>query len=129
MDKNKVCVIGLGYIGLPTAAILANNGFKVTGVDIQKSVVECINKGEIHIVEPDLELHVKSAVEEKNLMASLHPSKADIFIIAVPTPFHDNYSPNINYIIDATKSIAPFLEKDNLAVSYTHLTLPTILLV
>jgi len=116
MDKNKVCVIGLGYIGLPTAAILANNGFKVTGVDIQKSVVECINKGEIHIVEPDLELHVKSAVEEKNLMASLYPSKADIFIIAVPTPFHDNYAPNINYIIDATKSIAPFLEKDNLVI-------------
>lgn len=116
MDKNKVCVIGLGYIGLPTAAILANNQFTVTGVDIQKNVVETINRGEIHIVEPDLEHQVKKAIKNKKLVASTTPSFADIFIIAVPTPFKENHVPDISYVIDATKQLAPFLQKGNIVI-------------
>ena len=116
MDKNKVCVIGLGYIGLPTAAILANSQFTVTGVDIQKNVVDTINRGEIHIVEPDLEHQVKKAIQNKKLVASTTPSFADIFIIAVPTPFKDNHVPDISYVIDATKQLAPFLQKGNIVI-------------
>lgn len=116
MDKNKVCVIGLGYIGLPTAAILANNQFTVTGVDIQKNVVDTINRGEIHIVEPDLEHQVKKAIQNKKLVASTTPSFADIFIIAVPTPFKENHVPDISYVIDATKQLAPFLQKGNIVI-------------
>ena len=111
MDKNKVCIIGLGYIGLPTAALLANRGFNVHGVDVKKSIIDTINNGDIHIVEPDLDEYVKKAVESGHLKASLQPVGSDVFIIAVPTPFHDGYIPNIDYIIDATKKIAPFIEE------------------
>lgn len=116
MFKNKVCILGLGYIGLPTASVLANRGYMVYGVDINKNVVDTINRGDIHIVEPDLDTFVKSAVGSGNLKAFDTPKKADIFIIAVPTPFHDGYIPNIDYVVDAAKSIAPCLEKDNLVI-------------
>tara|TARA_Y100001968_G_scaffold198338_1_gene181906 strand:- start:2340 stop:3530 length:1191 start_codon:yes stop_codon:yes gene_type:complete len=116
MDKKKICVIGLGYIGLPTAALLANKGFQVEGIDIDQSIIDTVNSGNIHIVEPDLENYVEKAVKEKCLHASLTPSKSDIFIIAVPTPFHDGYMPNIDYIISATKMIAPFLKKNNIVI-------------
>ena len=116
MDKRKICVIGLGYIGLPTAALLANKGFQVEGVDIKESIIETINNGDIHIVEPGLDKYVKKAVENNHLHASRTPSNADIFIIAVPTPFHEGYVPNIDYIIAATKMIAPFLKENNIVI-------------
>ena len=106
MDKRKICVIGLGYIGLPTAALLAN----------KESIIETINNGDIHIVEPGLDKYVKKAVENNHLHASRTPSNADIFIIAVPTPFHEGYVPNIDYIIAATKMIAPFLKENNIVI-------------
>tara|TARA_B100000427_G_scaffold269368_1_gene235659 strand:+ start:4806 stop:5996 length:1191 start_codon:yes stop_codon:yes gene_type:complete len=116
MDKKKICVIGLGYIGLPTAALLANRGFKVCGVDIKESIISTVNNGNIHIVEPDLENYVKKAVKDGNLKANLNPSNADIFIIAVPTPFHKGYIPNIDYIINATRTIAPVIKDNNIVI-------------
>ncbi len=116
----KVCVIGLGYIGLPTAALLANRGYDVHGVDIQKHVVDTINKGKIHIVEPDLDTFVQAAVKSGKLKADIKPAEADVFIIAVPTPFHksgyDIPTPNIDYVISATKSIAPYVKEGNLVI-------------
>ena len=116
MGRKKICVLGLGYIGLPTAALLANKGFTVEGVDIKESIITTINNGDIHIVEPGLDSYVKKAVENQNLHASLVPCKADIFIIAVPTPFHDGYIPNIDYIIAATKMIVPYIEENNIVI-------------
>jgi len=116
----KVCVIGLGYIGLPTAALLANRGYDVHGVDIVKDVVDTINRGEIHIVEPDLDTFVKAAVNSGRLKADTKPAEADVFIIAVPTPFYkqgyDIPTPNIDYVIDATKSIAPYIKEGNIII-------------
>ena len=94
MDK-RVCVIGLGYIGLPTAAFLADSGYDVIGVDIDKEVVEIINKGNIHIIEPKLDSLVKDVVSKKKLVASLNPAKSDVYIIAVPTPFHETSKEDI----------------------------------
>jgi UDP-N-acetyl-D-mannosaminuronic acid dehydrogenase len=116
MRNNKVCVIGLGYIGLPTSAILAQSGYFVTGVDILESVVNTINDGKIHIIEPGLEDVVNKAVSEKKLVASLTPVNADVFIIAVPTPFKENHEPNIEYVLNATNSIAPFVKKGNIII-------------
>ena len=115
MNK-KICVIGLGYIGLPTAALLANRGYEVYGVDVVQNTVDIINRGEIHIVEPELDTFVKNAVTSGKLKADTKPSKADIFIIAVPTPFHDGFVPNIDYVMSATKSIAPYLEEGNIVI-------------
>jgi len=112
----KVCVIGLGYIGLPTASLLANSGYEVHGVDVVESTVDIINRGEIHIVEPDLKEFVKNGVKSGKLVASLKPTIADVFIIAVPTPFHEGYVPNIDYVIEATKSIEPYLRDENLII-------------
>ncbi|UXC30005.1 UDP-N-acetyl-D-mannosamine dehydrogenase [Aliarcobacter butzleri] len=117
MNQNKkICVIGLGYIGLPTAALLANRGYDVHGVDIVESTVDTINAGKIHIVEPELDTFVKSAVNSGKLKASLKADFADVFIIAVPTPFHDGFVPNIDYVISATKSIAPYVKKGNIVI-------------
>ena len=116
LKTEKICVIGLGYIGLPTAALLANNGYKVHGVDVVKSTVDTINQGKIHIVEPELDNFVKSAVEKGNLKADIKPEKSDIFIIAVPTPFHDGYVPNIDYVIQATKAIVPYIREGNIII-------------
>jgi UDP-N-acetyl-D-mannosaminuronic acid dehydrogenase len=112
----KVCVMGLGYIGLPTSSILATKGYDVLGVDISQDVVDTINRGEIHIVEPDLDILVKSAVNSGKLKASLEPEEADVFFICVPTPFKDNYKPDISYIENATKKIAPYVKKGNLVI-------------
>ena len=112
----KVCVIGLGYIGLPTAALLASEDFDVHGVDIVQETVDTINRGEIHIVENDLEDFVKNAVQAKSLRASIKPEFSDIFIIAVPTPFKENFSPDLKYVIDATQSIAPYIKENNLII-------------
>ena len=121
ISSKRVCVIGLGYIGLPTAALLANSGHKVVGVDTCKNVVDTINRGEIHIVETGLAAFVSSAVQSGNLIAASDPSSADIFIIAVPTPFHPSSSgsiplPNIEYIIQATRSIAPHITDGSLVI-------------
>ncbi len=112
----KISVIGLGYIGLPTAALLANRGYRVAGVDVVQSTVDIINRGEIHIVEPELDTFVKSAVNSGNLEASLTPKEADVFIVAVPTPFHDGFVPNVDYIISATKAIAPYIKAGNIVI-------------
>lgn len=117
MNQNKkICVIGLGYIGLPTAALLANRGYDVHGVDVVKSTVDTINEGKIHIVEPELDTFVKSAVNSGKLKASLKPDFADVFIIAVPTPFHSGYVPNVDYVVSATKSIAPYIQERNIVI-------------
>ena len=122
-DYQTICVMGLGYIGLPTASLLATKGFTVTGVDVSQKVVDTINKGEIHIVEPDLDILVKSAVHSGNLTASLEPVEADVFIIAVPTPFKDGgpdhisgKKPDLSYIEAATKKISPYIKPGNLVI-------------
>jgi len=112
----KVCVIGLGYIGLPTATVLANKGFRVHGVDINEKAVELINNGKVHIYEPDLDKMTKNAIESGNLKASVLPEKADVFIIAVPTPFTENHKPDLTYVEQATRSIAPYLEPGNIVI-------------
>ena len=111
-----VCVVGLGYIGLPTASLLGTKGFKVHGVDTRKEVVDTINQGRIHITEPDLDVLVKSAVQSGNLKASLEPESADVFILAVPTPLGDNHQPDISYVEQATKTIAPFVKPGNIVI-------------
>ncbi|MGW8169114.1 MAG: UDP-N-acetyl-D-mannosamine dehydrogenase [Sulfurovaceae bacterium] len=120
-DK-KICVIGLGYIGLPTAALLANRSYHVHGVDINQHAVDTINRGEIHIVEPELDTFVRSAVNSGKLKADTVPTQADVFILAVPTPFHHTDiqgacpSPNIDYVIAATRSIAPYVRSGNIII-------------
>lgn len=115
--KNKtISVIGLGYIGLPTAAMLAQAETKVVGVDVVPHVVETINQGKIHIVEPGLEEIVKVAVKEGYLRATLTPESADAFMVAVPTPFFDNYEPDMTYVEAAVKLIAPVLKKGDIII-------------
>lgn len=112
----KICIVGLGYIGLPSAALLANRGYQVQGVDVSPHVVEIINAGDIHIVEPDLDTFVHSAVNSGHLKASLKPEPADIFILAVPTPFHEGFVPNVDYVLDATRSIASVVKGGDLVI-------------
>ncbi len=114
--KQQICVVGLGYIGLPTASLLGTKGFSVHGVDVTQSVVDTINQGEIHIVEPDLDILVKSAVGSGNLRAGMEPEPADIFILAVPTPFKGEHEPDLSYIEDATRRIAPHVKPGNLVI-------------
>jgi len=116
MFNKKICVIGLGYIGLPTAALLANRGYDVHGVDVVQSTVDIINRGKIHIVEPELDTFVKAAVNSGKLKADLKPCEADVFIIAVPTPFHEGFVPNIDYVVSATKAIAPFVKENDVVI-------------
>ncbi|MFC0445710.1 UDP-N-acetyl-D-mannosamine dehydrogenase [Pseudidiomarina halophila] len=113
---SKVSVIGLGYIGLPTAAIFAREGIEVIGVDINQVTVDTINKGEIHIVEPGLKEVVRHTVAENKLRATTQPEAADAFVIAVPTPFTDNRDGDLTYIKAAAKAIAPVLQAGNLIV-------------
>ena len=112
----QVSVIGLGYIGLPTAALIASHGIKVTGVDVDSKIVNTINQGKIHIVEPGLGKLVQSSVNAGNLFASIQAVKADVFIIAVPTPFKDKNKPDLSFIRSAAESIAPFIESGNLVI-------------
>jgi UDP-N-acetyl-D-mannosaminuronic acid dehydrogenase len=112
----NVNMIGLGYIGLPTAAVMAREGLNVTGVDINAAACEIINRGEIHIVEPGLEALVKSAINKGTLRAVTSPTDADVYVIAVPTPFKDNYVPDLSYIKSACQSIAPMLKLGNLVI-------------
>ena len=112
----NICVIGLGYIGLPTASLLGTKGFNVHGVDVSKHVVDTINAGKIHIVEPDLDIMVKSAVNVGNLKAGLEPVEADVFIIAVPTPFKGDYQPDLSFVESATRMISPYVKPGNLVI-------------
>jgi UDP-N-acetyl-D-mannosaminuronic acid dehydrogenase len=111
-----VSIIGLGYIGLPTAAVLASKGVKVVGVDVNQHVVDTINQGKIHIVEPELDILVHKAVQDNYLKAVTNPEKADVFMVAVPTPFKDDYEPDLSYIKSAAKAIATVLERGNLVI-------------
>lgn len=112
----EAVMFGLGYIGLPTAALMAKNGIKVLGVDVNQSIVDTVNKGEIHIVEPELEGLVKYVIDKQFLQASTKPMEADVFLIAVPTPFKDNNLPDISYVESATKMAIPFLREGNLFI-------------
>lgn len=122
MDKKlrDIVVIGLGYIGLPTASMLATKGHRVLGVDVNEEVVNTINSGKVHIVEPDLDILVRSAVNSGNLKASSTPAEADVFIIAVPTPFklngQNSKTPDLSYVEKATESIVPFLKEGDLVI-------------
>ena len=110
MKFSSLSVIGLGYIGLPTAAVFASRKIKVVGVDVNQKAVDTINQGKIHIVEPDLDIAVHAAVTEGYLKATTRPEPADAFIVAVPTPFKgDNHEPDLSYIEAASKAIAPVL--------------------
>src|SRR5512139_1909318 len=115
MDS-KICVLGLGYIGLPTASILASRGYKVIGVDINESVVKTINAGRIHIKETGLEELVNEALCSGNLVARLIPEPADIFIIAVPTPITKDKGADLEAVKMATQSLVPYLRKGNLII-------------
>lgn len=112
----SLCVIGLGYIGLPTAAVFAKSGLQVTGVDVSEKAVESINTGKAHIVEVDLDGLLQGVVANGSLKAQTVPDEADAFIIAVPTPFKDDYVPDLSYVEAATRAIAPFVREGNLIV-------------
>ena len=113
---NTISMIGLGYIGLPTATLFASRKKKVIGVDVSQHAVDTINQGKIHIVEPELDILVHAAVHEGYLRATTQPEPADAFLIAVPTPFKDGHKPDLSYIESAAKAIAPVLTKGNLVV-------------
>lgn len=115
-SKKIISVIGLGYIGLPTAALFASLQNSVIGVDINQHAVDTINKGEIHIIEPDLDIVVHAAVSQGFLRATMTPEPADAFLIAVPTPFKGDHEPDLSYIEAAAKSIAPVLKKGDLII-------------
>ena len=118
--KNKtICVVGLGYIGLPTAALLASSGYQVVGIDVSIHAVETINQGLIHIVEPDLDAYVRSAVSAGRLKAFTTPQAADIYMICVPTPFHEGEGipqPNIDFVLAATHSIASYVKAGDMVI-------------
>ncbi len=119
-EIQKIIVMGLGYIGLPTASMLATKGHQVLGVDVNQKAVDTINSGRIHIVEPDLDILVRSAVNSGNLRAAMEPEEGDTFILAVPTPFMEldgnPKAPDLSYIEAATRAIAPYLREDNLVI-------------
>ena len=116
-DKmNKIICVGLGYIGFPTAAMLANKGLNVVGVDINERVVQSINRGETHIVEPGLAEVVRSAVDSGFLRATTQAESGDVYLIVVPTPFKGNHEPDISYVEAATRSVLPLLKDGDLFI-------------
>ena len=117
MSFKVVSMIGLGYIGLPTAAVLASREINVIGVDLNQEAVDTINRGESHIVGPELDVFVRAAVNGGFLRATTKAERADAFIMAVPTPFKgDDHEPNLDYIESASRSLAKVLEKGNLVI-------------
>ena len=117
--NDAVCVVGLGYIGLPTAALLAASGFEVLGVDIDPAVVDTINRGAVHIVEPDLDVLVHKVVADGTLRAAREPGLADVFMLCVPTPFNPGATdpePNIDYVLAAARAVAPLVRPGNLVI-------------
>lgn len=113
---SRVSIVGLGYIGLPTAAVLASHGVEVVGVDIKPEAVDTINDGKTHIIEPNLDALIHDVVSNGRLRATLVPEEAQAFVIAVPTPFKDGEGPDISYVKKAAESIAPLLRKGNLVI-------------
>ncbi|HJQ13584.1 MAG TPA: UDP-N-acetyl-D-mannosamine dehydrogenase, partial [Anaerolineales bacterium] len=121
MNFEKICVLGLGYIGLPTASTFAAHGLRVVGVDINPQVIETLQNGKIHIHEPGLREVVDSALSSGNLTVSLHPEEADAFLIAVPTPFYENQygeyegrkyrQADMSAVTSATEAVLPHLRK------------------
>jgi UDP-N-acetyl-D-mannosaminuronic acid dehydrogenase len=116
MKFETISIIGLGYIGLPTAAVFASRKIKVIGVDVNQSAVDTINQGKIHIIEPDLDMVVHAAVNAGYLRATTKAEPADAFLIAVPTPFKDGHQPDLTYIESACQSIAPVLKRGDLVI-------------
>ncbi len=116
MEFNKICVLGLGYIGLPTASTFATHGVQVVGVDVNQRVVEVLRNGEIHIHEPGLRTLVQAAFHSENLRVSDRPEPADAFIIAVPTPITSDKQADMQYVVAATESIVPHLQAGNLVM-------------
>ncbi|WP_129690838.1 UDP-N-acetyl-D-mannosamine dehydrogenase [Gottfriedia acidiceleris] len=116
VEFNKVCVVGLGYIGLPTASIIASSGIEVHGIEVNEEAINKINQGKIHIYEPDLDILVQDVVKNNKLKASKVPEQADVFIIAVPTPFKENHKPDLSYVESATRTIAPHIKPGNLVI-------------
>ena len=114
--KLQVTILGLGYIGLPTAALIASKGITVHGVDVNRTVVDTINKGKIHIVEPDLEGLVHFAVRKGTLVASQKVRPSDVFLLAVPTPFKKNHQPDLSFVEKATRMLLPQLKPGNLFI-------------
>jgi UDP-N-acetyl-D-mannosaminuronic acid dehydrogenase len=116
-DIQRVSVVGLGYIGLPTAAMFASRKVQVIGLDVNPETVDTINRGEVHIVEPDLDIAVRTSTRSGDLRASLTPEPADAFLIAVPTPFvSDSHEPDVSYIKAACTTIAPVLAPGNIVI-------------
>lgn len=113
----RISVIGLGYIGLPTAAMFASRKIEVVGVDVNRHAVDTINRGQVHIIEPDLDMVVRAVVREGYLRATLTPEPADAFLIAVPTPFKgEDHAPDLSFIEEAAQAIAPVLAPGNLVI-------------
>ncbi|MGV3484946.1 MAG: UDP-N-acetyl-D-mannosamine dehydrogenase [Planctomycetaceae bacterium] len=115
-DLPVICVVGLGYIGLPTAAVLANHGFRVHGVELNPRSREIINRGQCHIIEPDLDRLVQRVVDSGHMEAFESPAPADAFVLCVPTPVNDDRSADLSYVRSATLAICPFLRPGNLVV-------------
>ncbi|WP_418637363.1 UDP-N-acetyl-D-mannosamine dehydrogenase [Winogradskyella sp.] len=116
MGKVKVVTIGLGYIGLPTSALIAQSGIQVHGVDVNQQVVDTINQGKIHIVEPSLDIAVEESVKKGFLKADVKPVEAETYLVVVPTPFKGNHEPDISYVESATKAIIPLLKDGDLYI-------------
>lgn len=116
MNDKKICVIGLGYIGLPTSAMFATHGCQVIGVDVNEKVVDTLNKGEITIEEPYLDIMVQAAVRSGHLKGDTKPHEADAFIIAVPTPVAEDKKADMSYVVSAAEMIVPYLRNDNLVI-------------
>ncbi|MBK5284524.1 MAG: nucleotide sugar dehydrogenase, partial [Bacteroidia bacterium] len=112
----KVVIIGLGYIGLPAAALISGKGIFVHGVDINEKIVSTINSGKIHFIEPDLEGLIYNAVRKELLIADTKPAEGDVFIISVPTPIRADFSPDLSYVEESVRSIIPYLGKGNLLI-------------
>lgn len=113
---NNIVFIGMGYIGLPTATVVASKGFNVLGVDINSKVVDMINHGQIHIVEPGLQDIVERVVKTGKLRAAIQPQEGDVYLIVVPTPFRGNHEPDVTYVEAATRSVIPFLKEGDLYI-------------
>ncbi|MDB4805590.1 UDP-N-acetyl-D-mannosamine dehydrogenase [Akkermansiaceae bacterium] len=116
MKDPEVVMIGLGYIGLPTAALIANGGVRVLGVDINAHVVETVNAGKVHIVEPELDKAVSRGVESGMLRANAEPASADVYLVVVPTPFKDRNEPDTSYVAAATRSLLKLLKPEDLFI-------------
>jgi UDP-N-acetyl-D-mannosaminuronic acid dehydrogenase len=116
MEYKQICILGMGYIGLPTASTFATHGLKVVGVDVNKRIVDGLHNGRVHLYEPGLRTVVLAALQSGNLLVSQEPQPSDAFIIAVPTPFHDEKKADLSFVRSATEAIVPHLRAGNLVI-------------